>query len=436
MRTGRAIKCSWLLAVSACAAPPTPATPTASTKVPVTACLVSAPAPAEEALVAVEEGDVLVAAVGSQPEDVELQATILEGTPKTAACTPFEPSPTRFQARQDLVPGAAKNVQEPKGTADFGVYSPEKKERETVHASLAGSCGRVAVYESTATKVPLTTAEARTLACSVDAMIPLIEHHVRPLPDADGDGYVDVLVDDAVRAIHGDSQEVYFDDCVLGTTCGAPSEKVQAWGLGALGAGTRRAYYVNDFLPRSIARELVHLAQLEIVRAAGAKLSALILPPHYRQGFAEFLRAGYGVGSEDYRQSVSEALRSPTLRLADAQVFGGLFAWRLYERFGPSIGAKLVTNYIWRATPPPPPFDEAQELSVFCTELARDPRHVPRSLGSGAAWPWESVPVTALTSRRHLFAGSCTALRASHAGTLRLRWTLPPPRFTLVRSKP
>lgn len=427
------MKCSWLLAVFACGAPPRVATPETPTPARTAACLLSAPAPTEEALVAVEEGDVLVAAVGTQPEDVELQATILQDAPKkTAACPPLDSSPTPFRARQDLNTEPAKEIKKPNDTADFAVYSPEKKGRENVHASLTGSCGRVAVYESLATKVPLTTAEARTLACTVDAAIPLIEHHVRPLPDADGDGHVQILVDDVVRAIHGDTTEVYFDDCVLGTTCGAPSEKVQAWGLGALGAGTKRAYYVNDFLPRSIARELVHLAQLEIVRAAGAKLGALLLPPHYRDGFAEFLRAGYGVGPEDFQHSVLEALRSPTLRLGDAQVFGGLFAWRLYERFGPSIGAKLVLDHIWRATKPTTPFDEGQELSAFCTELARDPRHVPRSLGSARSWPWDSAPVTALTSRRHLFAGSCTALRASHAGAMLLRWTLPPPKFTLV----
>jgi hypothetical protein len=196
------------------------------------------------------------------------------------------------------------------------------------HLSYAGQ--RYAFYDDDGNEARFDAGEYRAMSARLDAAWPSLVGRFGAPTDRDRDGHVLVLVSRAAVTEQPGAQMAVDRGTMAGEGDG---ELVVAWSLDGFDVpAAQRAQFVDDYFPRTIMHETVHLAQLAAAARAGVPWDNVALPDWVTEGQAQLERFHTGLGLDELWSDV----RSDTV---DAPFFHryalGALPFRWAERFGP-----------------------------------------------------------------------------------------------------
>ena len=263
---------------------------------------------------------------------VALHVSVDASEPDRPATSGHPVPPRPHQAFSALPEPAGRPLAPLPPNRDFKVFSTDTKAYVGATGRLAYVGPRYAFYEDSRNERNFSLEEyARFDATTEEDYGKLVEVFGAP-SDIDANGRVIVFVSRTVRDELKDGQG-HVDPCNLAssaTRCGSPGEIVYLWSLdGFPEVDARREFYVNDYYPRMLLHETIHLCQHRAALDRHLALGSVGVPPYLGEGQAmlmRFLRPHGGVEWGELSRLLDH-LGPHGTPFDSPYALGGLFLW-------------------------------------------------------------------------------------------------------------
>lgn len=285
---------------------------------------------------------------------------------------------------------------------EFRVYSNTSGTYFPATGLLAYTGSRYIYYEDTTNTSNFTQAQYRVIDSTVTRYVPLLDSLMGPPTDLDGNGHIIVFLSKTV-SVKRTAGEAYVDGCNIntaGSACGDIGEIVyfvapdhfDDWSGSA-------SFYVNDYYPRNILHESIHVLQYGHSYRRGGSFANWNAPAMAYEGLAELTRLDTRLGFLDTWSRLKQQFDARDFSktpFADPYYRGAILNWWLLRRWGDGYPQAMIEAMYSAHASGQDLFqaaigvDEPQLLAIFYASLFFD----ESEFGSrfGLQFPGETVP--------------------------------------------
>jgi hypothetical protein len=228
---------------------------------------------------------------------------------------------------------------------NFKIYARATRTFVDATGALAYVGARYAFYEDAKNQKNFTPEEYATIDARADDDYGALVDVFGPPLDLHHNGRVVVFVSRTFAGSHPTAQASTGycspDDTEIG--CDLLSNVISFWSLdGFADAEARRDFYVRHYYPRTLLHETIHLCQYQA--AVDHRHVSFSAPSYLREGQAMLMRFIRPHDDIDWAElsSLVNRLGPEGTPLGSPYAMGGLFAWWMHQRYGPSVERALM----------------------------------------------------------------------------------------------